>query len=278
MTSLLATLTPAERAAGRFLRAPDHSDGGDPPPNDPPADPADPAGDPPPADDPPADPPPPDEPAADGGDDDPEKSLINGGKGPDDEDDKDGDDDGQDEAAQLPEKYELTAPEGFEIDDALLAEVDPVFRELKLTNEQADKLMPLAGKFADRIFKAQNDAFQAQATDWARASKADPVLGGKNWKETESLVAKAMDTAAAKLPEIERDGKKLSGADQVAEFRALLDTSKLGNHPTLMRMFRFFGAQFTEGGFVRADAGAPVKPDRLAALYPDDVPQKEGAK
>lgn len=189
-----------------------------------------------------------------------DKSLINGGMGPDDEDDKEGDDK-QDEAAALPEKYELTPPEGFEIDDAVLAEADPVFRELNLTNDQANKLMPLAGKFAERLFAAQNDAFAAQASDWAKAAKADSEIGGRNWKETETLVAKALDKLGAPK-----------------EFRDLLDSTKLGNHPEMIRMFRRVGAAISEDmDLPRSDAGAQVKADRLAALYPDDVPKKEPA-
>ena len=144
-------------------------------------------------------------------------------------------------------------------------------------------LMPLVPKFADALFARQNDAFQAQATDWAKESKADPVLGGKNWAETEQLVAKAMDVAGEKLPPITRkgeDGKPvtLTGAQQVAEFKDLLANTKLGNHPILMRMFRFYGSQFSEASeLARSDAGAAVKSDRLATLYPDDVP-KEAAQ
>ena len=199
-----------------------------------------------------------------GGEGDSEKSLMTGGKGPDDEDDKEGEDEEKKEPDEvpLPVKYDLTPPEGFEVNDEILAEADPVFRELKLTNEQANKLMPLAGKFADRLFGAQQDAFQAQASDWAKQAKADPELGGRNWKETETLVAKALDNF---------------GAPEGSDFRKLLDTTKLGNHPEMIRMFRKVGAALSEDGVLpRGDAGAPVKEDRLAVLYPNDV-TKEGA-
>jgi hypothetical protein len=234
--ALIGRMTPLERVSGRFMRAPDHDEG-----DDPLADPAAanlPAG---PSFDPaPADPP-------DGGED---ASPIESGDEP-------------DAGAFPPETYALIPPEGFSIDEALQAEVDPVFRELGLSNEAANKLMPLAGKFAERIAAAQGDAHQAMATDWARAAKADPELGGARWAETQSLVARALDTF---------------GARQGSEFRMLLDDSRLGNHPEMIRMFRNVGARLGEGGgFVRSDAGAPVKQDRLASLYPEDVPTKEGA-
>jgi hypothetical protein len=205
-----------------------------------------------------------------------DKSLMNADGGADEDEDgaKEGDDadkdskDGEkkDEAAEgPPDKYELTPPAGFEIDDKLLAEADPVFRDIGLTAEQANKLMPLIPKFADALFARQNDTFQAQATDWAKAAKADKEVGGKNWAETETLVAKALDQFA---------GPK-STPEKPNEFRDLLDVTKLGNHLGMIRMFRKIGAQLGEGGgLARSDAAAPVKAAREEVLYPNDVPVK----
>lgn len=168
---------------------------------------------------------------------------------------------GKDETPALPEKYELTAPEGTEIDERILAEADPVFRELGLNNDQANKLMPLAGKFAEKLQQASLDAHLAMAADWAKKAQADKEIGGKNWGETEAAVARALDKF---------------GAPEGSPFRKLLDDTKLGNHPEMIRMFAKIGKAIGEDGdFVRADGGAAIKPDRLAALYPDDVP-KEG--
>ncbi len=257
LRSLLGRMSPAERAAGRYLRAPDghDGDGGDPGAGDEGGD----------------------EAGGDGGDQSADQSNVNDqAKSDEDEDssliskageDKAGD---PDPATLPPEKYELTAPEGFAVDETVMAEADPVFRDLGLTNEQANKLMPLAGKFADRIAAAQNDAFQAMKTDWAKEAKADKELGGANWAETESLVAKALDTAAAGMGE--------KGPERVAAFKALLDETGIGNRADLIHVFRWFGSQMGEGGgFARSDAGATVKPDRLATLYPNDVPNKEPA-
>ena len=164
-----------------------------------------------------------------------------------------------DAPAEPPEKYELTPPEGFEVNDELLAEADPVFREIGLSNEAANKLMPLVGKVAERIVSAQNDAFQAQATDWAKEAKADAEIGGRNWAETENLVAKALDRF---------------GAPEGSPFRQLLNESKLGNHPEMIRMFRKVGAAIGEGGdFTRGDA-VPEKKTGAAAMYAPEFQPK----
>lgn len=184
-----------------------------------------------------------------------DKSLMTGG--PDDETDD------QTNDVQLPEKYELAAPEGMEIDEALLAEADPILRELKLDNEAANKLMPIVGKIADNLLSAQTEAFAAQASDWAKQAKADSEIGGKNWPQTEQNVARALDHF---------------GAPEGSAFRTLLDDTKLGNHPEMIRMFNAIGAALGEGGDIaRSDKGAPVQKDRLAALYPNDVPKSENA-
>lgn len=260
--------TNAERRAGRFLRAPDHDAGT--------------------ADAPAADA---DAPAVDADAGKADDAADQGGAPKDGADGNDADaggdaDDaslmgkgGEDDAAeaadepQLPEKYELTAPEGFELNDDILAEVDPVFRELRLDNDQANKLMPLAASFAERIVQQQSDAFQAQATDWAKQAKNDPEIGKANWTETESLVAKALDRFVG--PKVTKDD---AGKEVVNPFRKLLDDTKLGNHPEMIRAWRKIGAAIGEDGDLpRSDAGAPVKGDRLDALYPNDVPKTETA-
>lgn len=252
--------TEIERRHGRLMRAPDH---GDAPPADPAPPPADPAPSDPPAD-PPADPADPaDPPSLMGGIGDPPKDPADPPADPADPEKP------AEPAPEPPEKYELTAPEGLELNDEVLAEVDPVFRELGLTNDQANKIMPLAGKFMERITAAQQDAHATLSADWAKQAKADPRLGGKNWGETEGFVAKAFDTAAAGL------GK--DGAKQVGDFKELLDATGLGNHPVLISMFRFYGERISEDTtLARASDGSAIKPSREEILYPTDAP-KEGA-
>jgi len=194
--------------------------------------------------------------------------------------DKAADDKADDADAGLPEKYELAPPEGYdEIDTALLEQADPIFRELGLGVEQAQKLVPLVPLVHERIAEQQRLDFEATSTAWAKEAKADPHMGGAKWKETETLVAKAKDLAATKLPPITReiDGKavEVSGREQVKEFEQLLNDTRLGNHPVMLRMFRFFGQAISEDSdFIRADGGAQVKQPREAILYPHDVKER----
>lgn len=146
-------------------------------------------------------------------------------------------------AAGAPEKYELTPPEGFEaIDAALMGEAEPVLRELNLSNEQAQKLVPLVGKaIQDAVAKA-NDAGARQVSDlrkgWADAFDADPEIGGANRKATEAAAAKAFDHYGLKPGE---------------GLRQLLDESGLGNHPDMIRFVARVGRDLAEGSFERGD-------------------------
>lgn len=163
-----------------------------------------------------------------------------------------------DAPAGVPEAYEL-ALEGFEIDAELAGEAEPVFRELGLTNAQANALLPLVPKVMER---AQNAAVQAmlyagaqQRKAWLDAFNADPEIGGAQADETKHLAAKGLDAL---------------GYTADHPFRKALTESGFGNHPDMIRMARRMGEMLGEDGtFARAGAGED-KPDPLAELYPNN--------
>lgn len=166
-------------------------------------------------------------------------------------------------AAGAPEKYELTPPEGFEaIDPALMGEAEPVLRELNLSNEQAQKLVPLVGKaIQDAVAKA-NDAGAQQVADmrkgWADAFDADPEIGGANRKATEAAAAKAFDHYGLKPGE---------------GLRQLLDESGIGNHPDMIRFVARVGRDLAEGSFERGDTvPQPKTPEQK--LYGEEFQPK----
>jgi antitoxin component of RelBE/YafQ-DinJ toxin-antitoxin module len=283
--------TPAERAAGRFMRAPDHGDDGG-------ADGGD-GGD---AGGGAADR------GADGGADAQGGDAGSGtdgndadggsllskagaptGDGSDGEGgntDGEGDGkDGKDDASASdgpPETYELAPIKVGEGDDAVEIEIDvalleaatPVFKEVGLTNDQAQKLVPLAIKVQERLLGQQADDFEALKSDWVKAVHKDKELGGAKWAETETLAAKAMDTFAGPSEMKVIDGKKV----ETNPFRVVLDNSGLGNHPEFMRVFRRIGEKLGEDKPTETSTtGQKAKPDRVRELYPNDPP-KEGAK
>lgn len=170
-----------------------------------------------------------------------------------------------DTSGVLPERYELTAPEGLTLDVDTLAEADPVFRELGLDNARAQKLVPVAARFGERIAtqaaEAANRAILSEVVEqrksWATEARGDPEIGGNNWNETLTLSAKALDAL---------------GYPKGSSFRNFLTDSGLANHPEMIRAMRRIGALVAEDSdFVRHDAGAPIRPPREAVLYPNDI-------
>ena len=173
-----------------------------------------------------------------------------------------------DTAGVLPDSYALVAPEGLTLDAETLAEADPIFRELGLDNAGAQKLVPVAAKFGERIAaqaaQAANQAILGEVVEqrkaWATAARNDPEIGGNRWNETLELSAKALDAL---------------GYPKGSSFRNFLTDSGLANHPEMIRAMRKVGALVAEDSdFVRGDAGAPIRAPREAILYPNDLKQE----
>ncbi|MES1971649.1 MAG: peptidase [Pseudomonadota bacterium] len=203
-------------------------------------------------------------PEADGFDDF-EPSVL-GGDIPDDDEDFADDTEEGDEPPEadpgIPDSYELTAPEGLALDPAAIELATPVFRELGLSNEQANKLMPVAGQFAQGLLDRHNRQIlgqvQADRKAWLDAAQADPEIGGRHWATTIGTAARALDAL---------------GLTRGSPFRVLLDESGLGNHPEMIRAFQRVGKAIGEDAFERSSGIHHAKRDRAETLYPEDKPK-----
>ena len=164
---------------------------------------------------------------------------------------------------EVPDAYELSAPEGLTLDAKDVELATPVFKELGLSNEAANKLMPVAAQFAKNIADRLATEQLGQVTAWRKeqfaAAQADPEIGGAKWDESLTYAAKALDTF---------------GATKGSPFRNALDESGWGNHPEMIRMFSKIGRAVGEDtDFVRGDVGAPVEQNPARILYPNDPPK-----
>lgn len=243
----LGAMSAVERRLGRYMRAPDgHGDAA--PVADAPADPApvEPAADPAPA-------------PVDAGDDD---ASPLGGKPDDapagDEPAKDGGDEAPQPRPGAPEKYELTVPadlaeKGVQFDAEAFGEVEPLLREMGLSNDEAQKLvdtyagkiMPLATQRAEA---AMLDHAKAQRKEWSEAFEADEQIGGANREATLSAAARAFDFLGMKRGE---------------GLRQLLDETGLGFHPEMIGAWAKVGNMLVEGSFERGDTpSAPKAPEQ----------------
>lgn len=163
----------------------------------------------------------------------------------------------------VPEAYALTLPDGLVLDAGAIAEATPVFRELGLSNAAANRLMPVAAQFAQRVQDQANRQLlshvQAERKAWLDAARADPEIGGAKWGDTIATAAAALDRL---------------GFTRGSAFRNLLDESGLGNHPDMIRAFVKVGKAVSEDNDFVLGGGIPrTRRDRAETLYPHDQPK-----
>ncbi|QNQ08319.1 hypothetical protein [Sphingomonas alpina] len=171
--------------------------------------------------------------------------------------------DGADAASGIPHSYQLTAPEGITLDPVAIEAATPVFRELGLSNEAANKLMPVAADFArgitDRLNQQIVSEVQASRKAWLDSARADPEIGGPHWSRTIATAASALDAL---------------GFTRGSPFRMLLDESGLGNHPEMIRAFHKVGKAIGEdSNFTRGQSASSTRKGPAETLYPDDTPK-----
>lgn len=178
----------------------------------------------------------------------------------------------------VPEAYELkltsTNEAGEEVaqdlDPVLVEEATPIFKDLKLTNDQANKLTALMPKIHDRFRQQQNDDFAVIRADWKKQAVEDPDIGGKNLDESRRLAAKALDHFGARSEIKEIDGRKV----ETNEFRRILNETGIGEHPAVLRMFRDIGSALSEdNNFIRNTSEVKQDLSREQKNYPNDVPK-----
>lgn len=163
-----------------------------------------------------------------------------------------------DAANKVPEdgKYTLVMPEGVAVDDELLAALSPDFKELGLTQGQAQKL---ADKFiASQQARAakQTETWAGTVSGWVDQAKADKDMGGTKWDSTVSAGIRAVDRLGT------------------PELRSYLNASGGGNHPEMIRFMAKVGAMISEDRPATGGAEGAGKPAEAAhRLFPNDAPK-----
>lgn len=140
--------------------------------------------------------------------------------------------------------YEFTTPEGFEVDEDIKGEFATAAKEIGLSQKGAERLVGIQTKLQEK----QAERTAALIKGWGEDVKKDKELGGNDF---EAKMAGARQFLAD------------FGNEQVG---VLLDSTGLGNHPEVIRLF-YRASQAT--GEARAEKGATVgsKADAADILY-----------
>lgn len=156
------------------------------------------------------------------------------------------------DALGAPEAYaDFTVPEGFQLEGALLESLTGLAKELNLPQDKAQQLVNLGVAQAQAMQTVQEESLNAARQAWAEAAQADSELGGENFQANLAVAAK---------------GLKAYASPALIE---LLDTSGLGSHPEIIRVFHNIGQTVSEDTIVTGNGGERAQPtDAAKKLYP----------
>jgi len=174
------------------------------------------------------------------------------------------------EATGAPEKYaDFAAPDGYTIDTKLVEAAAPIFKELNLTQEQAQKLISLQAQTMIDAAKAPQAAYEAMRLEWRNTVAADAEIKSyaTDGRTGPDAVKVDIGKALATLP------------PQLAnEFKQAMDVTGAGDHPAFVKAIWKLSQSVIEGKpvsgagpskFGQADPTRPDKPSPAAAMYPN---------
>lgn len=149
-------------------------------------------------------------------------------------------------AEGAPEKYEWAPIEGVTFDAEILGEFEPLAREMNLTNDQANKLIPLAAKMQAK----QVEAWNQTTAGWAESAKTDKEIGGQAFDA--SLASAKSALARFGTPELMTDLNKFG----------------IGNHPEFIRFCTRVGKAMGEDNMHHAGDQASQTGTTAQKFYP----------
>jgi hypothetical protein len=163
----------------------------------------------------------------------------------------------------VPAEYSFTAPkDGPGLDAGLIAEFSPIARELGLDNASAQRLVDFWNKNAGPVAtKAAEAVINAQLAKDRAAAEADPDIGPK-LQQIQADIGRAYDV--------------IGNAKLVADFKAAMDYTGIGNNPAFIKVFHQMAQRMIEGkpasgsGPSALGQGKPsIRPTAASAMYPN---------
>lgn len=159
---------------------------------------------------------------------------------------------GGDQSTSSETYADFTVPEGMELDAQLLESAQPLFKELGLNQEQAQKLVDFQAANVQASQTGQAEAFNQLKLDWQDQSKNDKEIGGDKFEQSVSDTHEAL------------------GKFGTPELTKLLDDFGIVNHPEMIRFMSKVGGLTKED--VPGSTGSPTggEKDHVSILYPSD--------
>jgi hypothetical protein len=159
------------------------------------------------------------------------------------------DDEGDGEAAKnsnVPEAYEFVAPEGYEVNDHVQAQLDAFSETAKsagLTQEQYQTVVSGEVERATGLMAQASQAYTDRINGWADDTRADKVLGGEKLAENLGQAKAAMDKfGSAELKDL-FDAPTPENPDGLG----------IGNHPEVIRLLHRVGGMLSEDDLITSE-------------------------
>lgn len=172
-------------------------------------------------------------------------------------------------AAGAPEAYsEFKAPEGFTLAKETADAITPLFKELNLSQDQAQKLVDFHAKSMIDAAKGPQTTYENLRTDWRSKVTADPDIKAYAVDGKTGLDAVKIDI-----------GRAVATLDPAlaSEFKAAMDLTGAGDHPAFVKAFWRLSQTIMEGKPVSGANPSPhgqrdptkgARPTAAQSMYP----------
>lgn len=163
---------------------------------------------------------------------------------------------------EVPEKYEFKYPDGFKADDKAVEAASAKFKELGLTNDQAQSLMDTYVEQAKAAAEAPVNAYETLRQEWQKEAKTQH--GTKLETEIRPAVSRAIDSLGPELATQFREALNITGAgDNPAVINALFKLAQSVNEGSLVT-----GRGPSPHGQNPSGSAKPENPGLAASMYP----------
>lgn len=167
-----------------------------------------------------------------------------------------------------PDAYtDFKAPEGFELDKAALSKAAPVFKELGLTQDQAQKLVDLYARQNKESIDSLYNQMRETRAEWRKLSE---TYLGTNSKAIKADIGTALNIAFS-------DDSGTPDSAKLKGFREYMDMTGAGDNPFFVEAFHKMAKFVNEGKSIHGigpssfgQKAPDARPTSLAAaVYPN---------
>lgn len=169
-----------------------------------------------------------------------------------------------------PEKYaDFKVPDGVTLDAKTLEAATPIFKDLGLTQDQAQKLIDFQTAQMKELAAAPKAVFEQVNAEWSAKTLADPEISG--------AVSGGKTGIDAVKYDISRALDSISDPKLKSEFRDVMNVTGAGNHPAFVKTFWKLSQRIAEGSHVPGSNPSPAgqrapgssdRPTAAQAMYP----------